>query len=91
MTKAFLHGRTEAIRTVQPHTVEFIKVRPRRLLPGQRADAGGPQTFFSEAPPAQKIAALRNACQGHVKLTKECSQGFGQDRCAPPAYSVVSR
>lgn len=26
MTKAFLHGRTEAIRTVQPHSVEFIKV-----------------------------------------------------------------
>ena len=25
MTKAFLHGRTEAIRTVQPHTVEFLK------------------------------------------------------------------
>lgn len=25
MTKAFLHGRTEAIRTVQPPTVEFVK------------------------------------------------------------------
>ena len=25
MTKAFLHGRTEAIRTVQPHSVEFVK------------------------------------------------------------------
>ena len=25
MTKAFLHGRTEAIRTVQPHTVEFLR------------------------------------------------------------------
>ncbi|KAI0744305.1 acyltransferase ChoActase/COT/CPT [Daedaleopsis nitida] len=25
MTKAFLHGRTEAIRTVQPHTVDFVK------------------------------------------------------------------
>ncbi len=27
MTKAFLHGRTEAIRTVQPESVEFTKVR----------------------------------------------------------------
>jgi hypothetical protein len=27
MTKAFLHGRTEAIRSVQPESVEFIKVR----------------------------------------------------------------
>ncbi|RDX41798.1 acyltransferase ChoActase/COT/CPT [Lentinus brumalis] len=25
MTKSFLHGRTEAIRTVQPHTVDFVK------------------------------------------------------------------
>ena len=62
MTKAFLHGRTEAIRTVQPHAVEFIK------------------TFFSETPNAQKVAALRKACQGHVNLTKECSKGLGQDR-----------
>jgi hypothetical protein len=27
MTKAFLHGRTEAIRSVQPESIEFIKVR----------------------------------------------------------------
>ena len=26
MTKAFLHGRTEAIRTVQKESVDFIKV-----------------------------------------------------------------
>ncbi|KAN0060394.1 carnitine O-acetyltransferase yat1 [Thecaphora frezii] len=25
MTKAFLHGRTEAIRTVQPHSLEFVE------------------------------------------------------------------
>ena len=34
MTKAFLHGRTEAIRTVQPHTVEFIKVWRSISSPG---------------------------------------------------------
>jgi carnitine O-acetyltransferase len=27
MTKSFLHGRTEAIRTVQPASVDFVKVR----------------------------------------------------------------
>jgi hypothetical protein len=27
MTKAFLHGRTEAIRSVQPQSVNFINVR----------------------------------------------------------------
>jgi carnitine O-acetyltransferase len=26
MTKAFLHGRTEAIRTVRPESVEFTKL-----------------------------------------------------------------
>ena len=31
MTKAFLHGRTESIRTVQPESVEFTKVRAAYL------------------------------------------------------------
>ncbi|KAI0069564.1 CoA-dependent acyltransferase [Panus rudis PR-1116 ss-1] len=73
MTKAFLHGRTEAIRTVQPHSVEFVK------------------TFFSEATPAHKVAALRKACEGHVKLTKECSQGLGQDRHLYALYCLLQR
>lgn len=63
MTKAFLHGRTEAIRTVQPESVAFVK------------------TFCSEsATTQQKVDALRKACKRHVQLTKECSQGLGQDR-----------
>ncbi|CAL1705975.1 unnamed protein product [Somion occarium] len=73
MTKNFLHGRTEAIRTVQPHSVEFVK------------------TFFSEAQPTQKIAALRRACEGHVKLTKECSSGVGQDRHLYAIYCLLQR
>ena len=32
MTKAFLHGRTEAIRSVQPESVEFTKVRDLLVL-----------------------------------------------------------
>jgi carnitine O-acetyltransferase len=27
MTKSFLHGRTESVRTVQPESVHFVKVR----------------------------------------------------------------
>ncbi|KAH9948648.1 acyltransferase ChoActase/COT/CPT [Amylocystis lapponica] len=73
MTKAFLHGRTEAIRTVQPPSVDFVK------------------TFFSEAPPSQKVAALRKACQAHVKLTKDCSQGLGQDRHLYALYCLLQR
>ncbi|KIJ59628.1 hypothetical protein HYDPIDRAFT_140391 [Hydnomerulius pinastri MD-312] len=73
MTKAFLHGRTEAIRTVQPESVDFTK------------------TFFSEAPNEQKIGALRKACERHVKLTKECSQGLGQDRHLYALYCLHQR
>ncbi|KAJ9111371.1 hypothetical protein QFC19_001139 [Naganishia cerealis] len=63
MTKAFLHGRTESIRTVQPESVHFVK------------------TFCDEGSSfPEKIAALKEACKRHTFLTKECSQGLGQDR-----------
>ncbi|KAF8121046.1 hypothetical protein EV363DRAFT_1234348 [Boletus edulis] len=62
MTKALLHGWTEAIWTVQPESVEFIK------------------TSFPEASNDEKIRALRRACERHVALMKQCSQGLGQDR-----------
>ncbi|KAF8332392.1 acyltransferase ChoActase/COT/CPT [Cantharellus anzutake] len=73
MTKAFLHGRTEAIRTVQPESVKFTK------------------TFFSDASPDEKINALREACENHVRLTKECSKGLGQDRHLYALYCLLQR
>lgn len=33
MTKAFLHGRTEAIRTVQPQSADFVRVCMLALSP----------------------------------------------------------
>ncbi|KAE9411136.1 acyltransferase ChoActase/COT/CPT [Gymnopus androsaceus JB14] len=73
MTKAFLHGRTEAIRSIQPESVDFTK------------------TFYSEASATEKVAALRKACDRHVKLTKECSQGLGQDRHLYALYCLLER
>ncbi|RDB19388.1 putative mitochondrial carnitine O-acetyltransferase [Hypsizygus marmoreus] len=73
MTKAFLHGRTEAIRSVQPESASFTK------------------TFFSDASSSQKVAALRKACEHHVQLTKECSQGLGQDRHLYALYCLLQR
>lgn len=73
MTKAFLHGRTEAIRTVQPEGVDFTK------------------TFFSECLPHDKISKLHKACERHVQLTKECSQGLGQDRHLYALYCIHQR
>ncbi|KAK0567118.1 carnitine O-acetyltransferase yat1 [Tilletia horrida] len=66
MVKNYARGRTEAIRTVQAHSVHFTR------------------TFYDEVSPAKtaedKIAALRKACEGHTKLTRECSKGMGHDR-----------
>ncbi|KAG8905645.1 hypothetical protein FRB99_008486 [Tulasnella sp. 403] len=73
MTKAFCHGRTEAIRTVRPESVAFTKA------------------FHSEQTAQQKIAALRKACEKHVKITKECSKGFGQDRHLYALYCLAQR
>lgn len=73
MTKSFLHGRTEAIRSVQPESVEFTKI------------------FYSDASAGQKIAVLRKACERHVQLTKECSQGLGQDRHLYALYCLIQR
>ncbi|KAG8823583.1 hypothetical protein FRC19_003558 [Serendipita sp. 401] len=73
MTKAFLHGRTEAIRTVQTPSVTFTK------------------TYFSEASSEQKVDSLRKACASHVKLTKECSAGLGQDRHLYALYCLLQR
>lgn len=74
MTKAFLHGRTEAIRTVQPESVAFVK------------------TFCSDGPSvAEKIKTLRDACKRHTALTRECSQGQGQDRHMYAMYCLIQR
>ena len=83
MTKTFLHGRTEAIRTVQQESVHFVKVRSLLMYEGRFLDLfpTSVQTFFSEATAQEKITALRRACKRHVELTKECSKGLGQDRC----------
>lgn len=63
MTKAFLRGRTETIRTVQPHTAEFVKAWT------------DPASTTRD-----KLAALREACAGHQKLSKESASGYGFDR-----------
>jgi carnitine O-acetyltransferase len=72
-TKIFLHGRTEAIRTVTPEVVEFV------------------QSFWGENPPAQKIEALKKACQRHVANTKECARAQGCDRHLYALFSVWQR
>ncbi len=73
MTKAFLHGRTEAIRTVSEESANFVR------------------TFWAENPAAQKIDALRKACQRHTARTKECAKALGQDRHLYALFCVWQR
>ena len=87
--KAFLHGRTEAIRTVQPESVKFVKVLDPSF-PSVECGLIVDQTFCSEtASPQDKVAALRAACKYHTQLTKECSQGFGQDRSVSRYHPIL--
>jgi len=80
MTKAYLHGRTEAIRTVQPESVDFTKVHRVHVAYFSSFINFAFQTFYSEASTSEKVAALRKACENHVKLTRDCGKGLGQDR-----------
>ena len=49
------------------------------------------QLFYSNASVTDKVAALRKACERHGKLTKECSQGLGQDRHLYALYCLQRR
>ena len=73
MTKIYLHGRTEAIRTVTPEVAEFVRI------------------FWGENPPAQKVDALKRACEKHTAVTKQCAKAQGHDRHLYALYCVWQR
>ena len=73
MTKAFLHGRTEAIRTVSDASLTFVR------------------KFCEEIPAAEKIEALRKACERHTAITRECAKGLGQDRHLYSLFCIWQR
>jgi carnitine O-acetyltransferase len=66
MTKAFLHGRTEAIRTVQPASLAFVEAYT--------------SPASAKVTNAEKIEKLRKACDSHTKLSRACASGNGFDR-----------
>jgi carnitine O-acetyltransferase len=70
MTKFFLHGRTEAIRSVTEESLNFV------------------QTFWADNPGEQKVEALKQACEKHVNLTRECAKAQGCDRHLYALWSV---
>ncbi|KAG2754257.1 CoA-dependent acyltransferase [Suillus brevipes Sb2] len=50
-----------------------------------------PKTSFSECLPHDEIRRLHKASERRVRLTKECSQGLGQDRCRYALYCLHQR
>jgi carnitine O-acetyltransferase len=80
MTKAFLHGRTEAIRTVQPERVDFAKVSARLTTLYFLTD------FYSsiqilECLPHDKIRKLHKACERHEGVQPGLGAKTGQFSC----------
>ncbi|OLL23884.1 putative mitochondrial carnitine O-acetyltransferase [Neolecta irregularis DAH-3] len=71
MTKGYLHGRTEAIRSLTMASRAYVQG-----FWGGRAD---------------RVAGLRGACREHVRLTRECSRGQGQDRHLYALYCMWQR
>ncbi|KAK8179284.1 carnitine acetyl transferase-like protein [Phyllosticta citribraziliensis] len=49
------------------------------------------QTFWGDNPAAQKVEALRKACEKHVAVTKECAKAQGQDRHLYALYCIWQR
>jgi carnitine O-acetyltransferase len=73
MTKQYLHGRTEAIRTVSLESNQFVR------------------RFFEDASGVEKLELLKKACSKHSKTTRECSQGYGQDRHLYALFNIWKR
>ncbi|KDE03214.1 carnitine O-acetyltransferase [Microbotryum lychnidis-dioicae p1A1 Lamole] len=82
-----LYGRTES--TYEPAmTKSFLHGRTEAIRPVTPESVAFVKTFCSDAPPRDKINALRAACKAHTELTKACSKGFGQDRVLYAMYCL---
>ena len=95
MTKGFLHGRTEAGRSCTTEVVAFTKIlqrsRRRRRNSRRHSTAALPSTagqlsfcvmwvVVSDAPAAEKVAAMRVAIKAHSNAIRKCAGAKGVDR-----------
>uniref|UniRef100_A0A060T3M5 ARAD1A10934p n=1 Tax=Blastobotrys adeninivorans TaxID=409370 RepID=A0A060T3M5_BLAAD len=85
-----LYGRVEC--TYEPAmTKKFLHGRTESIRVVSQESAAFVRKFCEDAPPEQKIEALRRACQRHSKTTARCSQGLGQDRHLYALFCVWKR
>ena len=85
-----LYGRVE--NTYEPAmTKVFLHGRTEAIRAVSTESAAFVRTFWAEKTPAQKIEALKKACEKHVAHTKECAKAMGQDRHLYALYCVWQR
>ncbi|WPH01091.1 Hypothetical protein R9X50_00392600 [Acrodontium crateriforme] len=74
-----MYGRIESV--YEPAmTKMFFHGRTEAIRSVSQESVNFVRTFWGENPPAQKVEALRKACEKHVATTRECSKAQGSDR-----------
>ncbi|KAF2033516.1 carnitine acetyl transferas-like protein [Setomelanomma holmii] len=85
-----LYGRIECV--YEPAmTKVFYHGRTEAIRSVTEESAGFLKTFWGEKPAAQKIEALRKACQKHTENTKVCAKADGPDRHLYALYCIWQR
>ncbi|KAK0608990.1 putative mitochondrial carnitine O-acetyltransferase [Lasiodiplodia hormozganensis] len=85
-----LYGRMECV--YEPAmTKMFYHGRTEAIRPVTPESVEFVQTFWNDNPAADKVEALRRACEKHVSITRECSKAQGQDRHLYALYCIWQR
>ncbi|KAK7607857.1 carnitine acetyl transferase-like protein [Phyllosticta paracitricarpa] len=72
-------------------TKMFFHGRTEAIRPVTPESVDFVQTFWGDNPAAQKVEALRKACEKHVAVTRECAKAQGQDRHLYALYCIWQR
>ncbi|OAV88309.1 hypothetical protein PTTG_05269 [Puccinia triticina 1-1 BBBD Race 1] len=85
-----LYGRIES--TYEPAmTKAFSHGRTEGIRSVSPSSVKFIKNFCSDVDNQTKISALREACEYHQNLSKQCSQGLGQDRILFAMYSLAQQ
>lgn len=82
-----LYGRMECV--YEPAMTKiYYHGRTEAIRPVTKESTEFVRLFWGENPPAQKIEALKKACQRHTEITRDCAKAQGQDRHLYALYCV---
>jgi carnitine O-acetyltransferase len=85
-----LYGRTECV--YEPAmTKTFFHGRTEAIRSVTDESVEFVRTFWGDNPAESKLAALRKACEKHVKVTREAAKGLGHDRHLYALYCIWQR